>query len=142
MDYEFTDEELEELLPMQKKPKKSLNYHEKVAAGQIRGGLRPISKKRQPEQAKYSRESVKWLEGKCCKVCGTENNLSVHHTAGRGALLNVKSLWIAACLIGSEEFLKKKYPNSNHSHSGGCHGWIEANHSLSRELGYVITHKL
>jgi len=141
-DYEFSDEELEELLPMQKKPEKSLNYHEKVAAGQIRGGLRPISKKRQPEQAKYSRESVKWLEGKRCEICRTENNLSVHHMGGRGSLLNVKSLWLPLCVGDSLKFLKNKYPDLNYSGVTSCHSLVEANLKWAREMGYSTYHKI
>lgn len=140
MSEEYTDEELEEVLPFQTKPKKSLNYQEKVRAGIIRGGLRQVSKKKQKEQSHYSKRSQEWLVDKHCEICGQPNNLSLHHMNGRGVFLNIEEYWMALCLAGSRDFLIKKFPGSNMADS--CHDWVHKNGKLARKLGYITNYKL
>jgi len=139
---------MDEIPEYQHKPEKKKNYEERIKSGEQkhwqnkpRQRLRHTSQKRAPELREYARESVAFLRDKTCALCGTADNLSLHHMAGRGKLLNEQKYWIPLCLIGSEAWIRDKYPDTNHSHSGGCHGWVEANKTLAKELGFIIKPK-
>ena len=134
----------DEIPVFQHKPKKSLNYELRIKAGhqprwKRRTPLKTVSKSRSKEAREYASASRLWLGGKSCEVCGQQNHLSIHHKKGRiGKLLNDKRWWMCACLIGSEDYLKEAFPDANHCHSGGCHGFIEANANLAREKGWKL----
>jgi len=100
--------------------------------------LNPVSKKQKKRNDEYkkAREShYSRQENRQCRCCGTTNNLSIHHTEKRGCNTSNEESFITLCIIG--DFMDRKFPESNHSHSGGCHGWVEANKSQARELGLM-----
>lgn len=119
-------------------------YRERVLSGEQKGfrdkprsKLKSASKKKRKELSEYKKECNKFLrDNPKCEICGREENLSIHHKMGRGKNLCNPNYFMSACLVGG--FLDNKYPDSNHNHTGGCHGWIEANKTLSRELGYIL----
>lgn len=72
-------------LEPQHKPKKTLNYKEKVAAGLIKGGLNHFSKKglarHKTEQLQHNKNIA---NGEVfCVACGSTNHLEKHHYKGR-----------------------------------------------------------
>jgi hypothetical protein len=103
-----------EIPPFQHKPKKSKNYRERVLSGEQKQWKR----KRTPEQVKYAKESVEWLKSKACEICGTTSNLTVHHKARRGKLLNAKEYWMVVCVF--------------------CHDEIHQNETKAEKQGYII----
>jgi hypothetical protein len=100
-----------------------------------RTGLKPVSKKqsvklrlyKQARDHHYSSE-----ENRCCAICGTTDNLSIHHTGKRGNEIANKEKFITLCIIG--DCLEQQYPKLNGG-SGGCHGFVEANKEWAREKG-------
>ena len=108
-------------------------------SGLKRGKLNPVSKKQKKKNADYTKaksEHYKNEINQSCALCGTTKNLSVHHAKKRleGNISN-SSTFITLCLIG--DYMDRTHPTSNHSHSGGCHSWIEANKTWARENGYL-----
>lgn len=102
--------------------------------------LNPVSKKQKKKNNEYNKaKKVHYADeaNRVCLFCGTSNNLSIHHTAKRlnGKLMDETS-FITLCLAG--DFMDRKHPDSNHSHTDGCHGWLEANKSWARDNGYII----
>ena len=72
--------------PPQVKPAKKLNYSERVKAGLQRGGLNPLSRKRQEKLKEYSKAFEDDAEIQYCACCGhkgTKESLSRHHYKGR-----------------------------------------------------------
>jgi hypothetical protein len=125
--------------------KKTGNYQSRIISGdQLTWGtkkrkpMRKSSIKRSKEEGLYRKASLKHLkENPSCEICGRKDNLSIHHKSGRiGELLYDEGNLMTLCLIGY--ILDKKYPNSNHNHTGGCHGWVEANKSIARENGWIL----
>jgi hypothetical protein len=101
-----------------------------------RSSLKPASNKRKKKLVEYKKASAEYLQdNSSCELCGCTNNLSIHHVAKRGSNLSNKDKFMTLCILG--DYMDKQYPDSNHSHSGGCHGWVEGNKSLSRKLGYL-----
>lgn len=103
-----------------------------------RKGLRPVSKKQSKKLQAYKKardEHYSSDENKRCAICGRTNGLSIHHESKRGNEIANADRFITLCLIGS--YLDELYPELNHSHTGGCHGFIEANKSWAREKGYL-----
>lgn len=128
-----------------KKKKKGKTYRDRVLSGEQldfrrkpRKYMRQQSKKGRKRQSKYSKAASEYLkENPFCEICGREENLSIHHKAGRnGSLLWDKRYFMTTCMIGY--VLDKMFPNSNKNHTGGCHGWIEANKNLAREKGWIL----
>lgn len=106
-------------LPFQHKPAKSLNYHERVRAGLQRGGLNPMSKKKQSWTNKYIEKKKQDDEWQECKVCGKTNrkeDASPHHPHGR----NDSNILIYWWLCNS------------------CHELIHTNPKEARENGYLF----
>lgn len=128
---------------LSKNKKKGRTYRERVLSGEQKSfrqkpgkGLRKVSKKRKKEHLEYSKVSKKFLiENPECEICGQREHLSVHHKKGRGKYLCDTEHFMVACVVGN--YLDAVYPESNHFHTGGCHGWIEANKEKARELGYI-----
>lgn len=127
------------------KKRKSGTYRERILKGEQsawttkkRKPMRSSSKKRSKEMSQYSKVSATYLkENPECEVCGNPSNPSIHHKKGRlGSLLTDERYFMHACLAGS--FLDEMYPESNHNHTGGCHGWIEANRIQARKLGWIL----
>lgn len=125
--------------------KKKGTYRERVLRGEqknwinsSRKKLRKVSKKESSRLTKYKKASKKYLKDHPrCEICGSRNNLSIHHKMGRsGDYLFDKAFFMTTCLIG--KCLDIKYPNSVHNHTGGCHGWIESNKKKSRKLGFIL----
>lgn len=103
--------------------------------------LKPVSDKRKTENEKYS-ESIKWLYGRECELCGIRSSLSRHHSKGRGKYLNDKSTWKCLCLVNDRiSKLQSLYPDANFSYPGGCHGFVEANRSIAESLGLTDPEK-
>ncbi len=72
-------------MEFQYKPKKTLNYKEKVAAGLIKGGLKKFSKKGlERHKAEQLRHNKNIKDGEVfCVSCGSTNHLEKHHYKGR-----------------------------------------------------------
>lgn len=104
-----------------------------------KSSLRQVSKNQQKKNSDYSTAKTKHYsleENQSCFLCGKTEHLSVHHVSKRGNNIADQSKFMTLCLMGN--FMDKKYPDSNHSHQGGCHSWVEANKSISRELKLII----
>jgi hypothetical protein len=93
-------------------------------------------KKKNGDYAKAKKEFYKEDDNRKCYCCGCDNNLSIHHIKKRsdGNISN-KETFVTLCLTGN--YMDAQYPEANHSHSGGCHGFIEGNKSIARELGLL-----
>lgn len=103
-----------------------------------RKGLRPVSKKQSKklqEYAKAREQHYSKPENKCCEICGRTDGLSVHHVGKRGNEIANADKFITLCIIGN--YLDGLHPELNHSHSGGCHGFIEGNKAWARANGYL-----
>ncbi len=127
------------------KRSKSTGFNVSKRTGLNRGGqikktaLNKVSKKQKKKNSEYkkARESHYSKESnQVCFICGRSNNISIHHSRKRGGNTSNEETFFTLCLIGN--FADKLYPNSNHSHSGGCHGWVEGNKSIAREIGLLI----
>lgn len=69
-------------------------------ARRSRTPLRPRSKKRAAEEAKFARRKPVWLDGQVCAWCGTDQTLDIHHMRGRvGADLLDETHWLALCRV-------------------------------------------
>lgn len=104
-----------------------------------RKGLNPVSKKQKKKNSSYQKEKYEFFQredNQKCFLCGCLNNLSLHHRKKRGEHVDDALYFMALCMVGN--FMDEKYPDSNHSHSGGCHGWTHANGELARELKLII----
>jgi len=122
------------------KEAKRLESTKPVPSKRIRSGrLNPVSKKgrkKRQEYAKASKEHYQNDENRRCALCGSQGNLSIHHIKKRLEGNHAeKETFITLCL--TSKFMDERYPQSNHSHSGGCHGWIEGNKEWARENGYL-----
>lgn len=108
-------------------------------SGRLRSGrLNPVSKKQKKRNTEYKEAREQHYSDESnrrCKLCGTADNLSIHHTRGRGEHTSDTSSFVTLCILGSA--MDKAWPDSNHSHSGGCHGWIEANKGFAKEKGIL-----
>jgi len=94
-------------------------------------------RKKRQEYAKASKEHYQNDENKRCALCGSQRNLSIHHIKKRLEGNHAeKETFITLCL--TSKHMDERYPESNHSHSGGCHGWTHGNPSLAKELGLLI----
>lgn len=101
-----------------------------------RSALKPVSNKQRKKLSVYSKVKAEHLQdNSSCELCGCTNNLSIHHVAKRGDNLSNKDKFMTLCLMG--DYMDQQYPDSNHSHTGGCHGWVEGNKELARKLGYL-----
>lgn len=110
---------MEDFPPPQQKPKRTLNYHEKVKAGVIRGGLNKFSKKglarHKEEQLAHN---INIANGDVfCVACGGTNHIEKHHYKGR----SFPSEFIYLC----GEF--------------GCgkHKWIHSNENQAIKEGWL-----
>lgn len=107
--------------------------------GLKRTRLNPVSKKQSKKLREYKKareEHYKDEKNQKCFLCGSTKNLSVHHSEGRGINISKEKSFVTLCIIGRS--MDELYPDSIHSHSGGCHGWAHANASIARELGITI----
>lgn len=129
------------------KKKKEGTYRERVLSGEQKSWkdsskkkskLSRKSNKESSRQSKYRKASKEYLEDHPrCELCGNPSSLSIHHKMGRsGEYLWDKSFFMTLCLLGYA--MDRAYPDSNHSHTGGCHGWVEANKRLARELKLIL----
>lgn len=99
--------------------------------------INPISKKQKKRNESYRKKHDEYLKNhQRCEICGSSENLSIHHKMGRGSYTDKEEFFMVACMSGS--FLNQKYPDSNHHHTGGCHGWIEANKKIARANGWIL----
>ncbi len=101
--------------------------------------LNPVSKKQKKRLVEYkkARESHYSNEtNQKCLLCGTSNNLSIHHSKGRGSSIAEEESFVTLCIFGRS--MDVAYPDSIHVHSGGCHGWVHANSTLAKELGVTL----
>lgn len=100
--------------------------------------LNKVSKKQKKRNKDYGKAKERHYakeENRSCYLCGSREALSIHHKAKRGSNTADESTFVTLCLMG--DFMDRKYPDSNHSHTGGCHAWIEANKSIAREIGLL-----
>jgi hypothetical protein len=110
-------------------------------SGQLkRTPLNKVSKKKKKQnseiEAAYKRHYAD-PANRVCACCGADNGLSIHHKKGRGPYAADETTFVTLCIIGNH--MDHLYPNSNHAHSGGCHGWVEGNKSIAREIGLLET---
>ena len=101
--------------------------------------LKPISEKQKKKNSSYASAKAKFYakeENRSCFLCGGVNHLSIHHKSKRGNLIDDLNTFVTLCLVGN--FMDLKYLESNHSHQGGCHSWVEANKSIARELKLIL----
>ena len=107
--------------------------------GLSRKPLNPVSKKgrkKKQEYAKATAEHYKNDENRRCALCGTNKNLSIHHSEKRDNGNHAKEeTCITLCILGS--YMDQQFPEMNHSHSGGCHGFVEGNKAWARDNGYL-----
>lgn len=79
-------------------------------------------KRQRSDHGLYVIESQAWLVGKRCARCGTDQNLTVHHMAGReGPLLRDQRHWLPLCL---------SFPLR-------CHDWVEHHKEEAARLGWI-----
>lgn len=99
--------------------------------------LKPISekgKKRAKEYKKAREEHYSDEDNRRCALCGSTNNLSVHHTAKRGDNTAKGETFLTLCLTGS--YMARLHPQLNYAE--GCHNFVEANKGWARENGYLV----
>lgn len=144
------------------KPEKPKTYRERLLSGDVKNSgrerflsgedgsnfydakkkkkpkIKSKSSKRSSEESLYAKARKKYLnENPNCEICGNSKNSSLHHKAGRsGKLIYDIEYFSNLCL--ASDYCDVIYPESNHNHSGGCHGWVEANKDLARELGWLV----
>lgn len=129
------------LMQPQKKPSKALSYRQKLLNGLIkrkpRSRLKPVSERRSKANEKYAKAKAAYLKAnRTCEICGKDQALSIHHIGGRsGSKLYDPDNFMTLCLIG--DYLDRKFPEANHSHAGGCHGFVEGNKDLAREKQWI-----
>jgi len=127
---------------LESKAKRELERSAKRSAGRAglkRGKINPVSKKQKKRNSGYKdamAEHYSEEENQKCAMCGCRNALSIHHKNKRGKETDDAFYFITLCMIG--DFMDKRYPDSNHSHSGGCHGWVEGNKDKARELKLLL----
>lgn len=98
--------------------------------------LNPVSKKQKKRLQEYEKAKEKHYKhdaNRVCAICGSSNNLSIHHKSKRGS--NIASDLVTLCLIGN--YLSNLHPELNPS-SSGCHGFVEANKGWARENGWLL----
>ena len=101
--------------------------------------LKPKSKKQRLRDEEYQalhKEYFSLPHNRRCALCGTSEALSIHHTEKRGDNQNKTETWVTLCLLNNQ-FTKYKFPEANHSHSGGCHGFVEGNKEWARKNGFL-----
>lgn len=101
--------------------------------------LNPVSKKHKKRLSGYKESREEFYKDEVnqkCFLCGSVNNLSIHHKKKRGKETDDPFYFVTLCIIGN--YMDLEYPDANHSHSGGCHGFIEGNKSIARELGLLL----
>lgn len=123
------------------KEEKRLKGISKASSGKglRRTRLNPVSKKQKKRNASYEQSKKEFLEKESnqkCYLCGKTSSLSIHHRDKRGDNLDNPLLFLTLCMIG--DYMDKEYPDSNHSHSGGCHGWAEGNKETAREMKLIV----
>jgi hypothetical protein len=97
--------------------------------------LNPVSKKQKKRNTEYKKAREEFYKDEAnqkCFLCGSTSGLSIHHTKKRGNNISDNKHFVTLCLVG--DYMDKLYPDANHSHTGGCHGFIEGNKSIAREL--------
>ena len=100
-----------------------------------RKGLNKVSKKQKKKNQEYKKAREEFYKDETnqkCFLCGCSDNLSIHHTKKRGNSISDATSFVTLCLVG--DYMDKLYPNANHSHTGGCHGFIHGNASIGRKL--------
>lgn len=136
---DVTDSDMAEWLKRkEEKQTKTSSFGTAKRSGLSRTRINPVSKKQKKRNNDYkeaTREHYEAEENRKCFLCGCTNNLSIHHRNKRGKETADPFYFITLCLIGG--FMDEKYPESNHSHSGGCHGWTEGNKDKARELELI-----
>lgn len=122
--------EFEEWLNRKEKPKEKKRYVLKKTR------LKPVSSKQRKRLSLYEqakKDHYRSDKNQACFICGSRDGLSIHHVKGRGQ--NLCNSFITLCLRG--DYLDKKFPELNHNHTGGCHGFVEGNKKWARENGYI-----
>jgi hypothetical protein len=98
--------------------------------------LKKVSPKQKERLKKYkaaTKEHYADESNQSCYLCGATTGLSIHHISKRGG--NIDKNLVTLCM--TSDFMNQTNPDSNHSHTGGCHGWVEANKSLARKMGLL-----
>lgn len=104
-----------------------------------RKGLNAVSKKQKKRNTSYQQATKEHYEDEAnrkCFFCGATSSLSIHHRRKRGVHTDDPLYFMTLCMMGN--YMDEKYPDMNHSHAGGCHGFIEGNKEWSREKGYIV----
>jgi CRISPR/Cas system-associated protein Cas10 (large subunit of type III CRISPR-Cas system) len=100
--------------------------------------LKPISAKQRKRNKEYKQATLAHYEqeaNQVCAICGRSDNLSIHHSEGRGSKTSDKSTFISLCIIGTA--FNKLYPELNSNGGLGCHQGVEANKAWARQQGYI-----
>lgn len=118
------------------KKDKSRDFPRKQSGLKRTKGLNPFSakgKKRSAEYKKAREEHYADEHNQVCAICGSRENLSIHHKAKRGTNTANKDTFITLCLAGS--YLANLHPELNYAQ--GCHNFIHSNPKWARENGYL-----
>lgn len=102
--------------------------------------LRPISKRHSVKLKEYKRarkEHYKDEDNRSCAICGTENNLSVHHKKGRNEHIADVDTFVTLCIVGNCPHGNSMLSGLNPANGTGCHGFVHANPDWAREKGYI-----
>lgn len=127
---------------LDRKEKGSIKPERKDFSRSLGSGSNPIksvSKKQQKKNSSYASAKARHYhneDNQECFLCHRRDHLSIHHKAKRGKFIDDSDTFVTLCLVGN--FMDLQYPDSNHSHQGGCHSWVEANKSISRELKLIL----
>ena len=134
--------DFEEWLNRDKKKKRG-TYRDRVLSGEQKSWkdkkktrLNAFSKKQQKKNTSYENAKAKYLkENPACEICGKTDNLSIHHKAKRGDLIDDPDFFMTTCLTGT--YLNDMFPELNRTE--GCHNVIESNKRWAREQGYLFS---
>lgn len=102
-------------------------------------GLNPVSRKQKKKNADYKKareEHYSKIENRRCALCGTTDNLSVHHTNKRGNNIADASTFVTLCILGSA--IDAIFPELNSCQGLGCHGKVERNKGWARDNNLLI----
>lgn len=93
--------------------------------------LRKVSKKRAKLNREYSKIRNEWIKGKKCARCGTERNLTVHHSKGKQGYANEeKRLMDIHLLVDTDYFVALCLT---------CHIHVEKNPNEARDNGWSVS---
>lgn len=122
--------------------KKEKAQREKRFSSLRRSPLNKVSKKQKKRNQEYHQALDRHYEkesNKTCAICGSSNNLSIHHKEGRGSKVASEETFVTLCILGTR--FNELYPDLNPNNGLGCHQGVEANKGWARENGFLVWSK-